>query len=133
METKYPAIIRKSADSDYSVDFPDFPGCVTAGLTPEEAADFAAEALALHISGMREDAEALPAPTPGAKVVGDLEEGETSYLIFVPAPMGKVKDKAVRLAITLPQSLVREIDKRAPNRSAFLAAAARRVLADADG
>ncbi len=129
METKYPAIVRKAADSDYSVDFPDFPGCITAGLTPEEAADFAAEALALHISGMLEDAETLPDPTPGTDVAVMLEKGETAYLIFVPAPGAKVKDRAVRLNVTLPESLVKKIDQRAGNRSAFLAEAARVALA----
>lgn len=126
METKYPAIVRKAADSDYGVDFPDFPGCVTAASTPEEAADRAVEALALHLDDMREGDPSVPAPTPGADVVASLEEGETAYLIFVPAPV--IKDKAVRLSVTLPESLVKEIDATAPNRSAFLAAAARAAL-----
>ncbi len=127
MQIKYPAIVRKAADSDYGVDFPDFPGCVTAGLTPEEAADFAAEALALHIDDMREGDPALPTPTPGADVVVDLEEGETAYLIFVPAPA--IKSRAVRVNVTLPEELLRQIDNHAPNRSAFLASAARAALA----
>ena len=33
----YVALIRKDPASDYGVDFPDFPGCVTAGRTLEEA------------------------------------------------------------------------------------------------
>jgi predicted RNase H-like HicB family nuclease len=31
--TAYIALIRKEPDSDFGVDFPDFPGCVTAGRT----------------------------------------------------------------------------------------------------
>ena len=56
----YLALLRKDADSDFSVDFPDFPGCVTAGATLEEARVMAAEALALHIQGMIEDREPVP-------------------------------------------------------------------------
>jgi hypothetical protein len=31
--TSYIALLRKDVDSDYGVEFPDFPGCVTAGTT----------------------------------------------------------------------------------------------------
>jgi len=59
----YIAIIHKEADSDYGVSFPDFPGCVTAGRTLEEARAFAAEALSLHVQGMSEDGAPLPEPS----------------------------------------------------------------------
>jgi len=45
----YIAIIHKEADSDFGVSFPDFPGCITADLTLDEAKDMALEALAGHI------------------------------------------------------------------------------------
>ncbi len=48
--TVWIALLCKDATSDFSVDFPDFPGCVTAGKTLEEARHFAAEALALHVA-----------------------------------------------------------------------------------
>ncbi len=59
----YPALIRKTPDSDYGVEFPDFPGCVTAGLTVDEALVMAEQALAFHVEGMRDDGEAVPEPT----------------------------------------------------------------------
>ena len=54
----YIALMRKGEGSDYGVEFPDFPGCVTAGRTLDEARRMAAEALALHVEGLREDGEA---------------------------------------------------------------------------
>lgn len=36
--TVYIALLRKDRTSDYGVDFPGFPWCVTAGSTVEEAA-----------------------------------------------------------------------------------------------
>jgi predicted RNase H-like HicB family nuclease len=60
---EYIAYLHKDAKSDYGVSFPDFPGCVTAGSTLEEAREMAAEALALHIAGMREDGEKIPEPS----------------------------------------------------------------------
>ena len=48
----YIAVMHKDRDSDFGISFPDFPGCVTAGGTVDEAKDSAFEALALHIRGM---------------------------------------------------------------------------------
>jgi predicted RNase H-like HicB family nuclease len=59
----YIALIRKEPGSDYGVEFPDFPGCITAGVDLDDARRMAAEALALHIQGMLEDGETLPAPS----------------------------------------------------------------------
>lgn len=50
----YIGIVHKDAGSDYGVSFPDFPGCVTAGTTPDEAGRMAQEALAGHIAVMVE-------------------------------------------------------------------------------
>jgi predicted RNase H-like HicB family nuclease len=56
----YIAYLHKEKDSDYGVSFPNFPGCITAGRTLEEARRMAVEALALHIQGMIEDGLAVP-------------------------------------------------------------------------
>jgi predicted RNase H-like HicB family nuclease len=61
--TEYIALLHKDRDSDYDVSFPDFPGCITAGKTLEEARRMAAEALAFHIEGIIEDGDAIPAPS----------------------------------------------------------------------
>ncbi len=47
----YIGLLRKDAGSDFGVDFPDFPGCVTAAKTLTEARRLAAEVLGLHITG----------------------------------------------------------------------------------
>jgi predicted RNase H-like HicB family nuclease len=57
---EYIAYLHKDANSDYGVSFPDFPGCITAGTSPDEAQHKAAEALTLHIAGMRGDSEVVP-------------------------------------------------------------------------
>ena len=59
----YIAYLHKDSKSDYGVSFPDFPGCITAGKTLQEAQQMAAEALSLHIQGMIEDGEAIPEPS----------------------------------------------------------------------
>ena len=54
----YIGLIHKDTGSEYGVSFPDFPGCVTAGVSLEEARVMAQEALTLHVEGMLEDGEA---------------------------------------------------------------------------
>ena len=58
----YVALIRKDADSDLGVDFPDFPGCVSVCATLDDAQRMAQEALELHVAGMIVDGEKLPNP-----------------------------------------------------------------------
>ena len=76
----YIALIHKDCDSDYGVSFPDFPGCVTAGVTFEEAKSFASEALALHVRGMLQDGDVIPAPSS----VGPQMQG--AFVILVDGP-----------------------------------------------
>ena len=52
----YPALLvrdlAETADAGIGVVFPDLPGCVTQGDTPQHAAEMALEALALHVESM---------------------------------------------------------------------------------
>ncbi len=57
---KYIAKIHKDENSDFGVSFPDFPGCITAAPTLEEARKEAKEALLGHIEVMKEEGETLP-------------------------------------------------------------------------
>jgi len=125
MRRQYPALIHKEADSDFGVSFPDFPGCVAAGSTPEEAIDDAAQALALHIAGMAEDGEAFPAPT---SILAAGEGAHQEGLVAVTLVSAIVPGRSKRVNITLDEGLIEEIDAVTNNRSAFLAAAAREAL-----
>ena len=71
MAMDYVAIIHKDPKSDFGVSFPDFPGCITAGRTLEEAKDMALEALTGHIGVMRDTGEPVPAPSNFDEVTND--------------------------------------------------------------
>ncbi len=125
----YIAFMRKEPDSDFGVDFPDFPGCVTAGSTLEEARVMAAEALEGHIAVMVESGMAIPEPSPLDAVAYDPDNRDAvAFLVHVPDG----RAKAVRVNITLPSDLLRAIDEAAEShgftRSGFLAQAARKEL-----
>ncbi len=80
----YIAYLHKDRDSDFGVSFPDFPGCVTAGKTLEEARRMAAEALALHIEGMIEDGDAVPPSSNLDALANDLNmKGRVVILVSV--------------------------------------------------
>jgi predicted RNase H-like HicB family nuclease len=82
----YIALLSKDRDSDYGVDFPDFPGCVTAGTSPEEARELALEALCLHIEGMIEDGEPIPQPSPIERIRSDPANSDAVDILVVSVP-----------------------------------------------
>jgi len=120
---EYIAYLHKDRKSDFGVSFPDFPGCVTAGKTLEEARRMAAEALALHIQGMTDDDETIPEPSTLDKVRDDpAMKGAVAFLVSV------TLDKTVRVNITARESQIEAIDQRAAEagmtRSAYMVRAA---------
>jgi predicted RNase H-like HicB family nuclease len=122
--TAYIAILRKDPDSDFGVDFPDFPGCITAGSTLDEARVMAVEALTGHIRGMLEDGEPIPEPSALEAVMADPDNRDgVAVLIDVP-----VHSKSIRVNVMLPEDLLRQIDQVTKNRSRFLAEAAKSKL-----
>jgi predicted RNase H-like HicB family nuclease len=117
---EYIAYLHKDKASDFGVSFPDFPGCVTAGKTLEEARELAVEVLALHMAGMIEDGEALPEPsTLDALAKDPAMRGAVAFLVSAEAP-----EKTVRVNITARESQIEAIDRLARkagmSRSAYM-------------
>jgi predicted RNase H-like HicB family nuclease len=121
----YPAFVDKDEDSDFGVDFPDFPGCVSAGETVEEALLGAQEALAGHVALMLEDGLELPKPS-ALEAIAAGKEASTVAVTLVPVVL---PGRARRVNVTLDEALLEEIDQISNNRSGFLAEAARAELA----
>lgn len=123
---QYIALIHKDDTSDFGVSFPDLPGCVTAGRTLDDARSMAAEALAMHIEGMLEDNEDVPAPSSLEAIMEDRENRE-GVAVLVDAPSRSVK--SLRVNIMVPEDVLREIDRvaseRGMTRSGFLVKAAK--------
>lgn len=125
----YIGLIRKEADSDYGVSFPDFPGVVTAGKSLDEARTMAEEALTLHVEGLIADKEAIPEPSTLDEVMADPEHRDgVAILVAVKTEA----PKCIRVNVTLPEDILDKIDRLATQqgltRSAFLARAAKREL-----
>lgn len=130
---KFPVVIHKDADSDFSVTVPDVPGCFSAGSTFSEALENVHEALALHLEGLVADDEALPqAQEVDAHLDNpDYADGVWAVVDFDLTPY---LGKSVRFNASLPEHLLNRIDEkvqkdhRYASRSGFLATAALREL-----
>ena len=117
----YIAYLRKDRDSDYGVSFPDFPGCVTAGRTLEEARRMAVEALALHVEGMIEDGDPIPDPSNLDALAND---PELKSAVAILVSLEPTREKTVRINITARESQIEAIDRLASKagltRSAYI-------------
>ena len=126
----YVALVHREPGSDFGVSFPDFPGCVTAGASLDEAVEMGQEALGLHIRGMMEDGEPVSLPSSLEAVMAHKEHRDALAVVML-APV--MPAKVVRVNISLPEDVLGEIDRYAEQqgltRSAFLARAARQAIA----
>ena len=122
---KYIAVVHKEKNSDFGVLFPDFPGCISGGSTPEEAKIMAAEALEGHIDLMREQGEILPSPSSFEDVLSH-PEFKNGLAFYVDVPCKSI----VRCNVSFREDVLQLIDRRAYRfgltRSAFLSEAALR-------
>ena len=125
----YPAYIHKDADSAWSATLPDFPGCFSAADEWEALPTAIQEAAEVYFEG--EDTD-ISTPSSPEQWAND-ERFQGGYWMLVDLDLSKISTRAMRLNISLPERLVKEIDTfaRSENmsRSAFLARAARHEMA----
>jgi predicted RNase H-like HicB family nuclease len=128
--TTYIALLRKDPDSDFGVDFPDFPGCITAGSTLEETRAMAREALEAHIECMLDMGQTIPEPSSLDDIMTDPENAEA---IPFPVTVSDHRGEGVRINLTIPEADLREVDalakEQGKSRSAVLTETARRMIA----
>ena len=62
-------IVIENAGNDFSAYSPDLPGCVATAATREETARRMYEAIPMHVEGLREDNQPVPASTSFAEYV----------------------------------------------------------------
>jgi predicted RNase H-like HicB family nuclease len=126
----YIAAVHKDPNSDFGVSFPDYPGCITAGGTIDEAKDMAHDALSLHIKGMLEDGANIPVPSKLEDIMHDPDYSNAAAILVV--SVSEVKPRSVRVNITVPEDMLRKIDsvakKRGMSRSSFLVHAAQNAI-----
>jgi predicted RNase H-like HicB family nuclease len=80
---KYIATVHKDFNSDYGIQFYDFPGCVSAASTIEEATMMAREALTGHLELMIDDGDFIPEPTPLETIITDQDHQDAIAFLVI--------------------------------------------------
>lgn len=124
----YPAVLERGAKDTFAVWFPDFPNCVAAGRTQEDAIAKAEHALAQAVDMLSERDRPLPDPTAFEKI--EIPKGArlvTFFAVGIEPP-----DPSERVNIYLPKSLLARADSRAAelgmSRSSFFGLAVRMMI-----
>ena len=95
----YIALVHKDEGTSYGVSFPDVLGCISTGDTFEDAVANAAEALAFHFAGMREDGDTIPAPRSFDELKRDpefVEKSANATVTVIEPRMETTKGKKAR-------------------------------------
>ncbi|MFA7605492.1 MAG: type II toxin-antitoxin system HicB family antitoxin [Rhodocyclaceae bacterium] len=124
----YPVYVHKDEGSAYGLTFPDFPGCFSAADELADLPRMAQEAVEVYFEG---ETFATPVPSTPEQWAGD-ERFQGGYWMLVDIDLAKICSAPVRLNISLPEYLVRQIDDYAKahhqTRSGFLARAAEEAM-----
>lgn len=132
MRQTYAAIVRQDAPGEaYSIHFPDLPGATTSAPTLDDVHVMASEAAQLAVDFMSDEGLTLPEPSDFGAVSREATAAGAVGTLLVPV---RLPGKAKRINISMDEHLLEDIDRaataRGMNRSAFLAEAARRFMAD---
>ena len=97
----FPAFFYFDPDG-ISIEFPDLPGCLPCAHDQDEAFRNAKEALGLHLYGMEQDHDEIPAATPISELRPD--EGGVIVMVevFMPAVRERLNNRSVNRTVTLP-------------------------------
>jgi predicted RNase H-like HicB family nuclease len=124
----YPAILEYHG-TEFTVTFPDLPGCKAAGGTQDEAVVNGLSALTLWLEKRAATGDEPPEPTPLARLPADRSPKEVARLLLKADVTGRV----LRLNISLDEGIVSLADRRAGHqgmtRSGYIASLIRADVA----
>ena len=98
----YIGILEYGEEGSVGVRFPDLPGCIAVGDTTEQALEDAKSSLALHLYGMEQDGEPIPAPSDIRSL--KLEEGDVPAMVEVNMKIYRARflTRSVKKTLTIP-------------------------------
>lgn len=109
-QVTYQGVFEPTEGNGFSVYFPDLPGCASYGETLSEAQRNAQDALGLHLYGMEQDGDPVPAPSATPEVDPETAAG---YLVcpvtvFPSLVRDELDNRRVKTNVTIP-AWVREL------------------------
>ncbi|MEI8096461.1 MAG: type II toxin-antitoxin system HicB family antitoxin [Spirochaetales bacterium] len=116
----YPAYFHRDEAGLYGIEFPDLPGCFSAGDDLEDALSMAREALSLHLYGLLDDGDLPPAATDPERV----PQKEGAFVVPIEGRPEMVRDairnRSVKKTLTIPNWLNEEAERNHVNFSQVL-------------
>jgi len=109
---KFPIVIHKDPESDFSVTAPDLPGCFSAGSTLEEAILMAQESAECHVEGLILDGDPIPTISPMEEHQQNPDYAAGIWAV-IDLDLSKLSVKSKRVNITIPERLLNAVDKYA--------------------
>ncbi len=110
---RYPVAIEPGdAKHAWGVTVPDLPGCFSAGDTMDEALDQAREAILLHVEGLLDDDEPIPAASP-IEQYRNKRGFKDRVWALVDVDLSQLEDVTERINITLPRRVLNKLDAAA--------------------
>lgn len=103
----YPAVLERGAKGVFGVWFPDFPGCVAAARSEEEAMAKAQDALAVSIQNLADEDRILPEPTAFA----DIKIPAGCEMVNFFAVGATLPNPSERVNVYLPRALIERVDR----------------------
>ena len=118
------AIEKGDKKHAYGVVVPDLPGCFSAGDTLDEALVNAKEAILLHLDGLLDDKQTIPALRPLEEHAKKRQWKGWTWAV-VEVDLSEIDKKVERINITLSRRVLRVIDEAAKrageSRSGYIA------------
>ena len=130
---RYIALIdmtKETPDTLLSVAIPDFPNCVTVGRNFDDAVQMAHEIIEIWAEEYKEMGKKLPTPRTLEEIKKDWkdwDEWKKADFVVTYVDLLNLPKKKTYL-ISFDPSIIAKIDRVTKNRSAFLAAAAEKML-----
>lgn len=123
----FPVVVHKEGKSSFGVTIPDFPGCFTAGETFDEAIKSVQKAIECHL----DEGDKIPEPS-SIELLANNPDFAAGLWVMVEVDLSAFENRTKRINVSIPESLLHEIDsfarKNGLSRSAFLARAAKKAL-----
>ncbi len=133
----YVALVHKETGSGFGVSFPDFPGCVAAAGSYAAALEQAAEALAFHVDGLRQDGLRIPVPRSVEQIARNAgrakaDAADLKNAIVAMVPLLPPASEPQAISASLDKALLAAIDRYAEaasmTRSAVLSEGAKLLM-----
>ena len=105
----FPAIFDYSEEG-ITIEFPDFPGCISEADNNDEAVFMATDALSIRLLSYEDKGTLIPEPSDVFELKKRLEANQILTLIRVsmPAVRAKYNEKAISKTVTIPAWLLYE-------------------------